>query len=106
MLAFPSLTAVGGDLQLLRTAYVTTLLAPLLASVGQTTDGFPWGDLRLELNPHLATLDFSALTTVVGALTVVGNPALAAEVTDAAFGALTPGGALQICDNLEASPCE
>ena len=106
VLAFPSLTAVGGDLQLLRTAYVTTLLAPLLASVGQTTDGFPWGDLRLELNPHLATLDFSALTTVVGALTVVGNPALAAEVTDAAFGALTPGGALQICDNLEASPCE
>jgi len=106
VLAFPSLATVGGDLQVIRTAYVTTVLAPLLTTVGQTLDGFPRGDLRLEQNQHLANLDFSTLEHVVGAIAVFGNSALSDEVVEDALAEVSQGGTRTVCDNLEATACE
>lgn len=106
VVGLPSLTTVGGDLQLTRTTYLTSALFTVLTHVGSVSDGFPIGDLTVEANEHLATLGLDALARVERRLRVRYNPSLPEEDVLEALEAVETGDDASICDNLEGAPCE
>ena len=105
ILAFPLLTAVGGDLQVVRATWLSSFLAPTLAHVGSVAGGLPFGDLRVESNPDLTALTLAALETVEGHVSVRDNAVLPSEDVALTFTSVIAGGEVTLCGNLDGEVC-
>jgi hypothetical protein len=105
VVAFPLLATIGGDLEVVRATWLSSLLAPALTHVGSVAGGFPFGDLRVESNPDLAALTLPALEAVEGHVSVRHNALLESEDVAATFATVTVGGEVTLCGNLEGEVC-
>lgn len=105
VVTLPALASLDGTLRVAATLFLDALAAPALTTIGSVQGGFPQGDLVLDQNFALASLDLTALARVQRDVTITDNPRLPAADVAALLDAITLGGAASTCGGEGGDAC-